>query len=536
MCATRVLHNGIDETVLWSFAGYGIHKLIGNKVVYGSADENIGGYQCVELNGSSSYLNTINSEYIPVMTQHKGSGDFITQGSANWADPRQFGPGVSVQRVYANILPRAYPLLPSPLEVVVSTGNIVFEWYVVDPDGDDQQAKYQLYIYDSDADTGYYVDGSGLLVSGETPITSTVCSAYVAAGEITGNDGGYVWRICVADAHDAWGPWSENQKFYVAEIPVIEWLVPQTGETITSNHPIFTVYYTEPDEQMCAFYVLNIYDSLMTLVYSSGETTLNVNTEQYANIYVPFELTNNSVYTAEIYVKDIGGSVSATKSVTFITAFEFPQGPSITVSDYSSSNYLGIFLSSTDEYMSYFLHRYSVLSSDYISIAEIASPYYSYFDYGFPVNVPFRYKVVTIDDNNCTTETYSDEVYISTDMANHWYLANSEEEIGRKIYIESFRQSPTRAIQEYEPIGRTSAVVIGNNAKGNSGAIEFFVFSEDAKNTIVDLDTLCASNYASYIKNPFGEVYNVAFTTYEVVEMQQNRLVINAPFIEVGDA
>ncbi|WP_426448481.1 S8 family serine peptidase [Paenibacillus sp. S-38] len=143
---------------------------------------------------------------------------------------------------------------------VASTTTPTLRWTFNDPDADDGQSAFDLYLYNS--------AGTAVHTTGWKSSTNT---AYTVPADILQRGSTYSWKVRTKDSKGVISPMSGSNSFKVNALPVAAVTSYTEGQTLTVNTPKLTWNFSDADSQtQAAYQVWASKDNWATIGYSSG--------------------------------------------------------------------------------------------------------------------------------------------------------------------------------------------------------------------------------------------------------------------------
>lgn len=186
-----------------------------------------------------------------------------------------------------------------------------------DMPGDVQTARQWLIYRVSD----------GVLVH-DTGKVATAATDYVMAGGTLANGSQYQAQVRVWDVDDNASTYSALRSFYASAPPVASITSPTAAEVIEASSHLITWDYTDPEaEAQSAFRVVVTRTDVAGVLLDTGKTMSALTSRLVTG------LLDGGSYTADVYVWDAKGIMSAVDSVAFTVDYAQPPTPTITTTD-----------------------------------------------------------------------------------------------------------------------------------------------------------------------------------------------------------
>lgn len=392
---------------------------------------------------------------------------------------------------------------------VYGTGDRQFSWTFTDPSPVDFQTAYEVEVQRTD---GTAVVSSGQVVSGNQNATLAIPS-----GE---KDNALRWRVRVRDRDEVWSTFSSWHLFRMGDIPVAGVIEP-VGEIATANPLVRWTFAAGGTRQQTHFQV-RFRDDEGFIVY---DTNWTASTGTQHQVPQPV-LENTSNYTVEVRVRDNAGLESSFSIENFNTDWTFVESPLFQVDDlYGTEGYVSITWDDDrhdDDFFYYRVWRREVVpgaedGDGWKMLVERSDQpgYYEYHDWLAASGTTYEY-AVTQAANRFGDIVESERFPIeATPTSDHYWLIHPlfEEFTVRvdKVTSEDFDE-----VYEQESVhvlGRGRHVDYGDRL-GYTGSItaQFRDYEDglSAREQRVKLEGIKASRQAVYLRNPFGDVWQVA--------------------------
>lgn len=210
------------------------------------------------------------------------------------------------------------------------------------------------------------------------------------------------WGVRTKGAHANWSPWSDNRVLYVYQEPTVAFAQPANG-FVVENMPIaIQLQYEDPSGDLVSA-ALAISDG-SRVVWSRTVTSLSY--EITSDEWVP---DNESAYYATVEVRS-SSSLTASASRTFTTAFvpPVPAGASVENDVETGFARLSIYLDETasDLEPADSITVYREVSGERVLLGEGLQAGAGLVDRYAPINVDYRYVVVSVADSGAVSTTY----------------------------------------------------------------------------------------------------------------------------------
>lgn len=200
-----------------------------------------------------------------------------------------------------------------------------------------------------------------------------------------------------------------------------------------------------------------------------------------------------------------------------------PSGSTITVS--SDASLAGKTL------LRHSLSRYHFADASERVIATGQGATLSYTDRTYPLNTQFLYRVALVATDG-TTGQYSTTIRQVNDP--NWYLLYGSNRL--KVVTTAFSTDQPARSEYVEALGRDDLIASRIRSLGREGRLTFHVNSGDRTTTLNAVADVLASDSATYVVSPYGEVVTVKFLDYSLDELAGGDCSITIDFIESGSA
>ena len=289
------------------------------------------------------------------------------------------------------ITPPNAPTLKAPASgVVVNKAQdvITFEWLHEPIDGSAQTAAELRYSLDEGASWEVIeVSGNGASYG--------LSNAFAVNSTVT-------WGVRTKGAHEDFGPWSGNRTFKVYQEPTVAFAQPADGFVVENTPIVIQLQYEDPSGDLVSA-ALAISDG-SRVVWSRTVTSLSY--EITSDEWVP---DNESAYYATVEVRS-SSSLTASASRTFTTAFvpPVPAGASVENDVETGFARLSIYLDETasDLEPADSITVYREVNGERVLLGEGLQAGAGLVDRYAPVNVDYRYVVVSVADSGAVSTTY----------------------------------------------------------------------------------------------------------------------------------
>ena len=289
------------------------------------------------------------------------------------------------------ITPPNAPTLKAPASgIVVNKAQdvITFEWLHEPIDGSAQTAAELRYSLDDGASWEVIeVSGNGASYG--------LSNAFAVNSTVT-------WGVRTKGAHEDFGPWSGNRTFKVYQEPTVAFAQPTDGFVVENTPIVIQLQYEDPSGDLVSA-ALAISDG-SRVVWSRTVTSLSY--EITSDEWVP---DNESAYYATVEVRS-SSSLTASASRTFTTAFvpPVPAGASVENDVETGFARLSIYLDETasDLEPADSITVYREVGGERVLLGEGLQAGAGLVDRYAPINVDYRYVVVSVADSGAVSTTY----------------------------------------------------------------------------------------------------------------------------------
>lgn len=285
----------------------------------------------------------------------------------------------------------AAPTLVSPASgIVVSKAQetITFEWLHNPIDGSAQTA----------AELRYSLDGGSswevIAVDGNAA-SYALTNAFAVNSTVT-------WGVRTKGAHEDFGPWSGNRTFNVYQAPSVAFAQPTDGFVVENTPIAIELQYDDPSGELVSA-SLAISDG-SKVVWSRTVTGLSYVIA--SDEWVP---DNEATYYATVEVRS-SSSLTASASRSFTTAFvpPVPAGASVENDVETGFTRLSIYLDedASDLEPAESVTVYREADGERVLLGEGLQAGAGLVDRYAPVNVDYRYVIVSVADSGAVSTTY----------------------------------------------------------------------------------------------------------------------------------
>jgi hypothetical protein len=400
---------------------------------------------------------------------------------------------------------------PSGGATVGYATSLILSWQFSDLDVSDSQTKYQVQMWKSS--TPGTVVNSGLLTS------TNQFHTFVAGTDFdtTWKNTELRWKVATYDLDGVTAGYSQENVFYLRDLPVVTVTSPAASAVITTGAPLVTWTETFSGGATQAQFKVDILRSTV-LQISSGWIVGNQLSWQVPTPVV----TVGPSHQVVVSVMDTNGLVGTTTN-TFTANYAAPATPiwAIDSSAFSSGgvNVIDWTSSATDaNFNSWKVLRRNVGESDWTEIFETNTVgTRTYKDYLAPSQQPIEYVVVqtAFSFGVLVESVYSPKPF--TGVSTEYILVCPDDDtlnvnlyqVKSESFSEEFEQTAVNLI------GRGRRIERGDRY-GITGSLTSSLRDEDggltARQQRLRIEALRESQRVFYLRNPFGDVLQIAIT------------------------
>lgn len=401
--------------------------------------------------------------------------------------------------------PVGSPSYPGDNITIPYAGDLTFTWGFSDPDPNDQSTAYQMVIERND---------TGAVILDSNKVLSSLHNAVVPAGALP-KDVLLRWKIRVWDTDAVTGGYSPYQLFSRSDPPTVTITAPSSGGTVTTGQPTVTWTNDASTVQVSRrIYFTRTSDG--AVIYDTG--VVNTASTSFTAPYTILE--NGKSYSVTVSVTD---NVSMTGSDTnsFSVTYTAPDTVDFNVSGavYDAHGYMLIDWSQMTPdafFVDWRVYRRLQDGASWELLATFTdSSTDAYRDWTATTGDTFEYAVT---QSGSRSGLILESAIVPSDpiLANgsHYWLINPLNDADNlKIdHVKSDQFSDDYEEEQFIVIGRGRKVNHGTRY-GYSGTLtaEFRDTADStARQKRLKLQTIKAARTGYYLRNPFGDVLQVA--------------------------
>lgn len=431
---------------------------------------------------------------------HAAAVDEYETQSTSWSGIKYFS--VSHPPVSSNHIPTG----GASISYGVS-GDVQFSWAFSDSSPVDYQTAYQVVI--ERVDTGASVSDTG-------KVTSAISNASIGiSNSLIGKE--LRWRVRLWDRDDVAGPYSSNQLFTLLAAPTVTITDPDDGDYVNNPAPTVTWTFSAGGRDQARYRVV-IAETGGDTVYDSG-VLVGANTSHAPSSSV---LENSTGYTITVSALDAFG-ITGTDSVTITTSWSAPAMVSFSLdaSNYEADGYVRISWNTgvaDGAFVEWRVYRRSSGTTTW-TLAGSTAVSSQLDDYLAPsgtieyavVQVALRYGV--------EVESAKVPQSVVTSAAMYWLVHPTNPSMSVQLPLvreEGFSEEYEQ--EELRLLGRGRKLDVGTRY-GYVGTLSAQLYGDGARTAReqrLALEALRRERVALYLRNPFGDVWQVAPTNIEV--------------------
>lgn len=421
------------------------------------------------------------------------------------------------------------------------TPVMYFGWEFFDTSSIDAQTAYQIQVERNE--TGAVEWDSGKVVS-----TSATASWIYPNAEVV-----YRWRIKLWDRDNVEGAWSSYQVFTPGLPPQVTNVSPAANAVVTVPNPTVSWDYSSPGGRPQSSFQIQIHKAGV-IIYDSGWVVSTT-----PSFTLPAgTLSNATSYALWVYVKD-SANIQDTVWHGFTTQWIPPAAVLFTVNTttYSLSGYNLLQWSTDNQDVSFQHYRVSRRAAGTTAwtilddnVKRTTPGPYEYKDWTAPSGVSHEYAVIQVADRfgSSLESAYVPSTPVAPITEDYWLIHPDSTEYGNTADSKNFRFQYTNSdefSEEYEEaiiplIGRGRRVEYGTRF-GYVGSISANVYSsptQTARQQRLALEAIKASRSDLYLKNPFGDIWQVAAGNIQISRIagvgQNEYHTVTIPYTEVS--
>lgn len=462
----------------------------------------------------------------------------------NYVVPGSGGTSISttdavVDRLEVNAAPSVLATSPingaQSFDQVAETIPLVWSFTDTD-DAFVQKAREVRIAQNSPGATVYYVTAGGTLTITPTEVITTSLSVNIPPGTLGASTTGYIWQVRASDIHLAYSAWTPWTSFNVSGRPSVTITNPPSDSVATTNRPVITWTYSDPEMSAQSAINLRLYDSSGAMLWETGVVSSDVASGSSGSRQIGYTLANSTPYTVGLLASDGDGIWSNEVKNNFSTSVIYPPAPTIGVA-FDANKIATITVTgataSTGQSApaSCDLYRWSPRLAKYVLMSAGLLPTFTATDVAGPSNLTYRYKVVTFGENGSALDTLSSD--LSYDDP-EWRLLTATSNIVLSVDEMTFEMATSQ--ESLEPLGRDHPIVVSHGTRGVAGQIRATVFPDERYAIRASVELLANSSQVVYLRNPFGEVFAVSLGSIGEAPASGGYATLTIPFTEVADA
>lgn len=396
------------------------------------------------------------------------------------------------------------------------TGNVVVSWSFTDLWSEDSQSAYQVRVWAGSDPTTYLYD-SGVTIS-------TDLSYEIVALDTAYKDVDLYWQVRVRDQDSVWSVWSAANLFHVSDIPTVTITAPSNGATVTTPTPTVAWTFTASGGRtQSAWRVFVTNTDTSTVIFDNGWTT---GTETSFTPALPIiDLLTN--YSVTVQLKDNNG-LTGSDTNAFDADYILPDAVTFTLSatTYATTGLVQVDWSGATEdgnFYAWRVYRRNTGDTTWTLIASTASGVLAWADYLSPNDTDVEYAVVqAISTFGLIIETvYEPQATIGT-TEKYFLVCPGNNALNLCLYhvtSDNFDDEIEQAV--VNAIGRGRRIEKGTRY-GKTGSLDVSFYDNDAmtaRQQRLAMDALRESGYPIYLRNPFGDVWEVGVMSMPVTRI-----------------
>lgn len=444
----------------------------------------------------------------------------LAQGSWNWRarsvdEYGTAGSWTALRTLVVSHAPSTSNWTPSLGSSVAYTGSVALVWTFTDPWSGDSQSAFQVRGW-AGADPGTLIFDSGVTVS--------ATQGYTATGIGTGlKDDVLYWQVRVRDQDDVWSAWSPPALFYTSDVPTVTITAPSNGATVTTSTPtVAWTFSASGGRVQSAWRVVITNEDTSTDIYDT-EWNLGTDTSYVLPIPVIDLLTN---YSVTVYLKDNNGLTGSDNNI-FTASYTLPDPVVFTLDSatYTTTGLVTVDWSTATEdgnFEAWRVYRRPTGTTDWSLIASTGSGTQVWSDYTSPSGIEVEYAVVqAISTFGLTVETLY-QPQATTNTSDKYFLvvpsSNSLNICLHNVRADSFDDEKEMSVIKL--IGRGRRVEQGTKY-GKTGQLEVAFYDVEvpaitARAQRLAVEAIRDAGLPTYLRNPFGDVWQVALESMNV--------------------
>lgn len=421
---------------------------------------------------------------------------YLTQGA--WSPTNSF--------VVAH-QPSVSSMTPTGDKTSKYNASTTFSWVFTDPSPVDSQTAYQVIVERND--TGASVADTGKVVSTNQLATISIGTTY--------KDAPLRWKARVWDSDDVVSAYSSNNLFRISDLPVVAITTPVT--TATSPAPTVAWTFTASGGRTQASYrvvVTKDAPGYVTPVFDSG---LQLGAATSYLIPTPV-MVLGTVYQVQLYTVDSVGLQSTTSGIVTATWIPpaTPTSAASVITTYNTVGYVNLTWNATIRDTNFYswrvYRRLNGTTTQQLIYESTNTTTASYRDYMAASGATYQYKIVQVA-NRFSTLLESADTWLGavTPVADHyWLVCPGDNSLSvQLLMVTSDSFSDPYEKEMLHIIGRGRKMDVGDRL-GYDGSIAAQVrgnASIPARLLRLALENLTATKAALYLRNPFGDVWQV---------------------------
>jgi hypothetical protein len=453
-----------------------------------------------------------------------GTGQTVSPVAGTWtqltATSSSVGLGSTVSQVQLAIGETGTPaagdaFYADDLEMIQSSGDVVFSWTFSDTEPTDVQSEYSLEVVRTD--TGASVLSTGWVVSNDKTVTKTFNYDLY---EIP-----LTWSVQLKDVDGTAGQIAGPRDFTLGHPPAVAIVTPAYGSTVTTATPTISWSYSSLGSRTQKAFRITIQDA--------GDVEIVADTQWRMGAETSYTFPTNVVenlhdYNIQVMVFDTAGLYDETYGYIVCDWIEPALAvPTITMDSYKVRLFWGD-ATKDDDFISWRVYRrYMVPASVQLDTENTAttwvllfetnedSPVYLYDDYTCPLNKPVDYVIVQVADRFGSVIESNITSFDTITLEGDKYYFVPEDPIGTIASYESNSVTGDNFTRDIEQetlhvVGRGRQVQVGDDLGYNGTLTLKFRNPATARINREFLERLSSDTNKVYIKTPFGDVVLVS--------------------------
>jgi hypothetical protein len=413
------------------------------------------------------------------------------------------------------------------------SGSTTVGWAFSDTYVLDAQSAYQVLV-ERDSDSLSILD-TGKQTSAVQSHTWNISATY--------KDTLLRWRVRLWDSDDVVGTaYTANQQFYVRDLATVAITDPVGAGSVNSPQPTFTWTFSASGGRTQTHYRLQtVVTSGGAAVWDSGYVASSALSAQHVGI-----LTNGVGYTSTLTLRDSSG-LEKSVTVAYTASWTPADNPTVTISvaNYTASGYVGLSWPQNRDanFVSYNVWRRVTGTTTWYLVAtitDVAPSTYTYNDYFSQVGGIDYAVTQSALRFGVSVESAKNVQAVTTVSDDYWLILNSASPTAVKLPLvknDSFTDEWEQA--EITLLGRGRRIERGTHY-GYKGSLTCQVYdtaTTTARQTRQALEAAKAAGVAMRLRNPFGDVWDVAVGDLSISRIagvgQNEYFTVDVPYTQI---